>query len=83
MARKKTAGERTFEQYADENSIRSEYHPLLDHPERPDYLAHTIAGEVLCEVEDFGQGELDELVAAKQSAKRVRLPDGMDVGGFA
>jgi hypothetical protein len=60
----KTQGELIFEEYLAEIGAASEYEPAIGR-HRPDYLVHTPAGDVLCEVEDFGLGDVDRQLRRK------------------
>lgn len=71
----KTAGEQLFESYLASIGLgpdRVEYEPPIGQ-KAPDYLVHGVQ-DVLCEVEDFGEGDLDRKIAD--------IPVGETRGGF-
>jgi hypothetical protein len=57
----KNQGELLFEEYLAAIGVGAEYEPVIG-KRHPDYLVHSPVGDVLCEVEDFGQGDLDRVV---------------------
>ncbi len=70
----KTAGELLFESYLASIGLgpgHFEYEPSIGR-KAPDYLVHGVQ-EVLCEVEDFGEGDLDRKIA--------EIPVGQARGG--
>lgn len=54
----KTQADLLFEEYLASVGLTAEYEPPLG-VKRPDYLVHARPGDVLCEVEEFGEGEVD------------------------
>lgn len=77
MPRKPTEGEGMFDKYLAENGLKWSLWP--DSNERnPDRIVHTRAGDVVCEIKDFGENdEYRELIAnfkaGKSSAGRTDL----------
>lgn len=77
MPRKPTEGEEMFDKYLAENALK--WSPWPDSNERnPDRIVHTSAGDVVCEIKDFGENdEYRELIAnykaGKSSAGRADL----------
>jgi hypothetical protein len=65
-----TKGERVFEAYLADIGATWEYEPEIG-GRCPDYLVHSPAGDVLCEIEDFGQGDIDRKVQAHLKRKGV------------
>lgn len=63
----KTAGETVFETYLNENGIRWE--PAPARGTRPDYLLSFGSSQVVCEVEDFGEGAIDRHINAVLKAR--------------
>jgi hypothetical protein len=57
----RTSGELLFEQYLQSHAIGFSYEQSGG-TKQPDYRIHTLP-EVLCEVEDFGEGEIDKKIA--------------------
>lgn len=66
----KTQGELIFEEYLTEIGVAAEYEPPIGR-NHPDYLVHSPTGDVLCEVEDFGEGKVDRVVQDQLSRKGV------------
>lgn len=77
MPRKPTEGEEMFDKYLAENGLK--WSPWPDSNERnPDRIVHTSAGDVVCEIKDFGENdEYRELItnfkAGKSAAGRSDL----------
>lgn len=69
MPRKPTEGEEMFDKYLAENGLM--WSPWPDSNERnPDRIVHTSAGDVVCEIKDFGENdEYRELIANFKAGK--------------
>lgn len=85
----KTQADLLFEEYLTGAGLTAEYEPPLG-VKRPDYLVHTRPHEVLCEVEEFGEGDVDrdehEQLRMKGMASLAlnpysRIREKLDIGG--
>jgi hypothetical protein len=74
----KTPGEALFEEYLQILGLKFEYEPPIG-SRRPDFLVHSSAGDVLCEIKDFelndeDRAELDAALAGKNTFSSRSLP---------
>ncbi len=75
LVSQKTTGETVFEIYLDENGIRWE--PAPSRGTKPDYLLSLRSGQVICEVEDFGEGATDRHI---NSVLKARMDENERAG---
>ncbi len=71
----KTKGEELFETYLAERGLSFEFAPALGKA-CPDYLVHMPSGDILCEVEDFGEGDIDRDVKKQLKEKGFATSGG-------